>query len=128
MKQTLQHDVLMRSIKVLDIGYITILYISMAVFVSKMVDKLLGEFDVQKEMHKSKLRVTVELFLAFWAYGVLIYVVRNLVQLVPFPLNGYQGFDHFRVKELSSAAVFTVSFMMFNNYLRSMVGFYYNQL
>ena len=127
-KQTLNHNALMRAIKILDIGYISIIYIIIALSVSKVTDNVLGEFDETKEGEKSIWQRSIELCLCFWLYGVLIYAVRNVVELIPFPLHGYQGFDHFRVKELGSAAVFSISFMIFNNYLRSKVSFYYKQL
>jgi len=127
-KQTLEHDLLMRGIKILDIGYISVFYIIMALSVSKVADNILGEFDEKKESEKPFWRKSLELALCFWMYGVLIYVVRNVAERVPFPLHGYQGFDHYRVKELGSAAVFSISFMIFNNYLRSKVSYYYKQL
>ncbi len=38
-------------------------------------------------------------------------------QFIPFPLNGYQGFDHLRVKEVGSAGVFSLAFLMYVYYL-----------
>lgn len=118
----------MRSIKILDIGYISIIYIIVALSVSKTVDNILGEFDEMKERENPFWRKSIELAFTFWLYGVLIYVVRNVVERIPFPLHGYQGFDHYRVRELGSAAVFSISFMIFNNFVRSKVSYYYENL
>jgi hypothetical protein len=127
-KQTLEHDILMRSIKILDIGFINVIYIFLALFMSKVVDSVLGEFDEEKEKEKPLWYRIVELCIGFWMFGVLIYIIRNVVERIPFPLNGYQGFDHLRVKELGSAGVFSLSFFMFNSFLKSKVIYNYKQI
>jgi hypothetical protein len=43
--QTLTNDILMRSIKIIDIGYITVLYFTFSVILAILTDKLMGEFD-----------------------------------------------------------------------------------
>jgi hypothetical protein len=126
--QTLSNDILMRSIKIVDIGYITVLYISLSLVCAMTLDKVMGEFDEKKEAKKPLWRLTLEFILTIWLYGVLIYVVRNLIALVPFPLDGYQGFSHKRVKELDSAMVFTFTFVLFSKYLKAKLDFYYKFL
>ena len=126
--QTLQNDILMRSIKILDIGYITVIYVAFSVICAFIIDKTIGKFDENKEMGKSAWQIICEMILAIWFYGVLIYVVRNLVELIPFPLNGYQGFDHKRVKELGSATVFTFTFLIFCEYFKNKVIFFYKTI
>ena len=126
--QSLSNDMLMRSIKIFDIGYITVLYISLSLVCSMTLDKVMGEFDEKIEAKKPLWRLTLEFILTVWLYGVLIYVVRNLIELVPFPLDGYQGFSHKKVKELDSAMVFTFTFVLFSKYLKSKLDFYYKFL
>jgi len=127
-KQTFEHDLLMRSIKILDIGYISIIYIALALSISKVADNILGEFNEEKEEEKTFLQRSIELCISFWMFGVLIYIVRNIVERIPFPLNGYQGFDHLRVKEVGSAGVFSLAFLMFNSFLKTKVAYYYKQI
>ena len=126
--QTVSNDILMRSIKILDIGYIAVLYITMAIICAKMVDRFFGNFDENVEAKKGGVRLTLELVLSVWAYGVLIYLVRNLIGLVPFPLHGYQGYDHYKVKELGSAMVFSFTFLLFSSMLKNKIAFYYNHV
>lgn len=123
--QTLSNDILMRSIKIIDIGYISILYITFSVICATLLDKIMGDFDEHHESTKSLWQLTAEFCLVIWFYGVLIYVVRNLVELIPFPLDKYHGFEHRRVKELSSAMVFTFTFVLFSSYLKKKLEFYY---
>jgi len=126
MKQTFENDVLMRSIKILDIGYITVIYVVFSIVIASFVDNIIGKFDEKKESKKPIWRILIEMILAIWFYGVLIYIVRNLVELIPFPLNGYEGFEHKRVKELGNATVFTFTFLIFCDYFKSKISFFYN--
>ena len=126
--QTLSNDILMRSIKIFDMGYITVLYVTLSLLCAISLDKVMGDFDEKIEAKKPLGRLTIEFILTIWLYGVLIYVVRNLIELVPFPLDGYHGFSHKRVKELGSAMVFTFTFVLFSKYLKSKLDFYYKFL
>jgi len=124
--QTLSNDLLMRSIKIVDIGYITVLYMAFSLVCASIVDKAMGKFDVEAEAKKTTWRLTAELFLTVWLYGVLIYFVRNLVSYIPFPLDGIHGYNHSKVKELQTAIVFTFTFVLFCDYMKTKVKFYYD--
>lgn len=124
-KQTLGQDVLMRSIKIVDIGFLTIIYISLAIVCAKLTDITFGKFDEEKEKKKTVIQISLELLLTLWLYGVLIYIIRNVVELIPFPLNGVGGFDHQRVKELHNPMVFTLVFLLNSDILKKKIAFYY---
>jgi hypothetical protein len=85
----------------------------------------LGEFDEKAEAKKPMWKLTLEFILMVWLYGVLIYIVRNLISSIPFPLDNYHGFSHMRVKELSSAMVFSFTFLLFSKNFKSKLDFYY---
>jgi len=127
-QQTFENDVLMRSIKILDIGYITVIYVVFSIVIALIVDDVIGKFDEKKESKKPIWRIYIEMILSIWFYGVLIYIVRNLVELIPFPLDGYEGFEHKRVKELGNATVFTFTFLVFCDYFKNKIAFFYKTL
>ena len=126
--QSLGQDILMRSIKMLDIGYLTVIYVFFAIICAKITDMLYGEFDEKKEEQKSLVVLFIELIISLWLYGVLIYVIRNIVPLIPFPLNGFQGFDHLRVKEVYNASIFTFVFLLYCNILMYKIKYFYERL
>ena len=126
--QSLGQDILMRSIKMLDIGYLTIIYVFIAIICAKITDMLYGEFDEKKEEQKSLVVLFIELIVSLWFYGVLIYVIRNIVPLIPFPLNGFQGFDHFKVKEVYNPTIFTFVFLLYCNILMHKIKYFYERL
>lgn len=126
--QSLSQDILMRGIKIIDIGYITVIYIAFSFLFALLTDKIMRKFNEKKETLKPTWQVTIEVIISVWLYGVLIYIVRNLVEQIPFPLDGYQGFEHHKVKELGTAMVFTFTYLLFSDYLKSKLSYYYNSV
>jgi hypothetical protein len=120
-------EIIIRSIKIVDIGYITIIYFILGLILAKLCDKYLGNFDINKEKKKPILRSIFELCLYLWFIGVIIYVVRNIVPLIPFPLDGVYGFEHLRVKEVTSATVFTISFIYFQKYYQDKIKYIFSK-
>lgn len=118
-----QKEFVVRGIKILDIGYITAVYFALGLVCATIVDNYLGKFDEKKEKQKTLLRSTIELLLHLWVTGVIIYIVRNIIPLIPFPLEGIYGFEHRRVKEVSSAAMFAVAFLLFQKYYQAQVKY-----
>lgn len=113
-----------RLIKIADIGYITVLYFLIAFFLSTWVDvRLLGPFKPEVAAQKSTHRLLGECILHIYLIGILIYITRNMVELIPSPFNGIQGFEHLRVKELTNAAVFTFIFLFYQRHLREKLVF-----
>ena len=112
-------ELVFRVVKIGDIGYITTIYFLLAFFVSTWVDvRLLGPFQRERNARKSTARLLGECILHIYVVGILIYIVRNLVELIPSPFDGIQGFEHRRVKELTNAAVFTFIFLFYQKHLR----------
>lgn len=117
-----------RLTKIADIGYITILYAISALVIAKAFDKVSKRIDVEEDSTKSSLRLFLEITLYLWAAGILIYGVRNLMELVPSPLEGIYGLEHLRVKELGNAGVFVFIFFYFEESLKKKMTVLYNRL
>ena len=121
-------DVMIRSIKILDIGFITAIYLTFGLVLAKLCDRILGEFDEAKENQKPLWQLLIELFFYLWFIGVIVYLVRNIVQLIPFPFHGVYGYDHFRVKELINAVIFFVTFLQFQEYYQKKITYLFTRL
>lgn len=121
-------DLTRRAIKLIDIGYISVLYIFIAVLSAKLTDRVFGKVDPMLEITKSKWRLAAEVVLAVWLFGILFYVIRNVVPLIPFPLDGVAGFSHARMKELTSSQVFSLLYLYFCNYFNDKFTFFYRGL
>lgn len=119
-------EILIRGIKIIDIGYITFIYFIAAFIIASGLNRLYGPFDQEKENTKSRFRIILELVGMVWLNGILIYIVRNLVPYVPFPLDSYYGFEHGKVKELGTAAIFIYFLVFFQKHLQEKARNLYN--
>ena len=121
-------ELLLRGVKVLDIGFVTFIYFSLGMFFAKAFDNLYGPFKERKEKKKSFIKRFLEIVGMMWLSGIIIYIVRNTVELIPFPFDGLFGFNHLQLKELTNAGVFTFIFLYFQSHLRSKLVFFYDNL
>lgn len=117
-----------RLTKIADIGYITILYAIAALILAKVFDKVSKVLDVEDDSKKSSPRLFFEIILYLWAAGIVIYGVRNLMELVPSPFDGVYGLEHLRVKELGNAGVFIFIFFYFEESLKKKMTVLYDRL
>jgi len=111
-------EITIRGIKLIDISYVSSIYLALGAFLSIHIDKQLGKFNSLEADKKSKSRLYTEVLLQFSFIGILTYIVRNFVEWIPFPLNGIKGYDHLKLREISSASAFGVIFFLFQNNLR----------
>jgi hypothetical protein len=105
----LKKEIIIRSIKIVDIFYLTALYFVIGYYLSHYVNKLYPKFN--KEDNRNKLLLFLEVLLQLGIIGILFYLIRNISEYIPFPLDGVYGFKHKLVKELNSSA--SLSFGIF---------------
>jgi len=96
-------------IKVIAIVYATIIFSIGGILLSILADRYLiyplydrTEEDIKK---KSDFRHIVDTTFILGLFGALAYFARNILQKIPFPLDGLNGFEYKRVKEVSSGAL-----------------------
>jgi hypothetical protein len=119
-----REELLFRTVKILDIGYIAIIYFTLSFFMSTYIDKkLIGPFDKHAADSKHTLRLIAECVLHIYMVGVIAYVVRNIVERIPSPFEGLYGLEHKRVKELTNATVFVFIFLFFQQNLRDKLDY-----
>jgi len=116
--KTLSSEIQTRGVKIIDIAYVAAIYLTLGAILSISIDRQLGKFDSEEADEKSTAQLYGEVLLHFASIGILMYVVRNIVEWIPFPLNGLYGYDHMRLNELRNAGLFGVIFFLFQNNLR----------
>ncbi len=127
-KQTLKEDLIIRGIKIIDIGFITILYFILGFIVSIWFNRMYEKYVDLVNDYKSNMRLVIELLIHIWLLGITVYIARNIVEKIPSPLDNIAGFSHKRVKELHSATVFTLVFFYSQTYMREKMGYLYKRL
>ena len=124
--QSVYRDLCMRGIKIIDIAYISILYFGMSFACAKATDTYFGRVIPEIEQQKPFWQMTAEAMGAVCLFGVVYYLIRNVVERIPFPLDGYMGFSHNLVATASSSrSVFSLVYLFFSDYLRTKLNVYY---
>ena len=130
-KHTLKEEVVIRSIKILDIGYITFIYGFFALIMVLFLDKYIYphiSLENVKEEDKNKYVLFIEILLCLTTYGIVAYILRNILQLIPFPLEGVYGFQHLRVGEVRSGAVISMVLLWFSKVIRNKIMIFQSKM
>ena len=122
-KMPLLQDFLIRTNKMIDIGYITTIYFILGAIVANTITKFQTEFNNKDEDKRTVIMSSLSLILLIWINGVLIYFARNLVELIPYPFDNFFGFHHKKVKELGAATAFTFVLLYYQPNLNKMMKY-----
>jgi hypothetical protein len=116
-------EIILRTIKIIDIAYIFAFYAAAGFFISIFLDKLFPKFNENIYAKKSTGKIIADICIQFAVIGIIVYTVKNLFELLPFPLNGIYGYDHKKVKELKEALPLIYTILYFQYSLRDKLLF-----
>jgi hypothetical protein len=100
----LKHELIIRGLKIIDISFITILYFIVGFISSRYINNIYTTVNFNFKQ-KSKWILFLEVCGQLMIIAILVYVIRNLIELIPFPFEGFYGYEHFRVKELHTGGI-----------------------
>lgn len=96
-------------IKILAIAFVTVIYSFGGLLLTAGADRyLINDFyertdeELEKKSTSRHLGETTAILALF---GVLAYIGRNVLQQIPFPLEGVYGFKYMNVKEVASGSL-----------------------
>ncbi len=116
------------SVKVTGIAYVTVLYFVFGLMIAKGFDALYGKFDKGKyskdTRNESIFRLVLDILSHIVFLAVVLYVLRNIVERIPFPLEGVGGYQHRRLKELYSGPVMDFVSLFFQQNLTKKVNYF----
>jgi hypothetical protein len=117
-----------RLVKMLDISYITVIYFIIGFVLARLLDTYVNTYSEKKEKKKILLQSIFECIGFICLNAILIYICRNVVELIPSPFDGLYGLDHSRVKELSGAPTLAFALLFYQTRLQAKLKYVYNKL
>ena len=124
-KQTLKEDLIIRGIKLLDIAYIIPIYVLGGIFGATFLDNHIYPY-VKISGNKSlKEQSDIQLFMNLCIFliinAITAYILRNILQKIPFPLDNVHGFKHNKVREVRSGQVINFVILIFSREIRNYI-------
>lgn len=114
-------------VKLTDIGITYTYFFAVGLIVAKVFDyiysDLLDESKTDWKTYPIGL-FTLNILFHFFLIGVAVYLIRNLVSAIPYPLEGVAGYQHHRLKELGGGAVLIFMIFLFQKTLTEKVKIY----
>jgi len=115
------------AVKLMDIGitytYFFVIGLMMAKVFDYMYSNVLDESETDWESYPIGL-FTLNILFHFFLIGVSVYLIRNIVGAIPYPLEGVAGYQHHRLKELGGGAVLIFMIFLFQKNLTDKVKIY----
>lgn len=121
MGQTVFEDLVVRGVKLLDIGVSTLAYFVMALVCIVALNKFRTTKGSVDEEKKSVSHLMFEIITRAWLIGVAAYLARNLWTAIPFPLEGVCGYKHLKTGEVTGSAVFVAFAVTYDTQLQDKV-------
>jgi hypothetical protein len=110
--------------KITDIGLVTVYYFLIGVVLSGIIDRTLGKFDQTQYKDVSTIQLTVEICGHLFLLGILAYMLRNIIGMIPFPLEGLGGFRHAQLKEIDGGIILSFILIFFQSNLNDKITYF----
>lgn len=103
-----------------DIIYISALAVIFGFILAYISDQIFGSFNKEKYDNEIKdkkdirIELAVKMIIVVSYTSIILYLLRNFIELIPSPFNGICGLQHVRVKEIET--VTGIVFVLFFSY------------
>ena len=121
------NELLFRLIKITDMSYVTVLFFIYAYIVGYYLNEFFTYIYGTEFDKKTTVILFCEVMSQVVCIGILSYIGRNVVQSIPFPLDGVNGYEHSRIKELVNGAFIPVFIIMFQYSMQDKLAFIKNR-
>ena len=126
-KENMLDIIIFKCIKFTDIAYVSTLFFIVGYYFGIYIDYfclyLFGKNFNEKQMIYLMLEILFQIILV----SIFAYIGRNLVEKIPFPLDGTFGFVHQNLKELNAIGFINIFIYSFQYYMQDKLDFIKNQ-
>lgn len=106
-------------IKLLAIAYVTLIHVVVALFVSRLIDRIIPDIEIDKTTNtEPRVRSISLIILNIIMITISAYFIRNIVEKIPFPLDGVHDFKYGRLKERTNIVISSFLLMYYQTKLR----------
>lgn len=116
------------ALKFLDIFLLSGYYFIAGFFIASAIDFVIGKFSSQDDETKPTWQLFAEAIWYTFVLLVVFYIVRNIIERIPFPFDGLYGFQHSRVKERTGDVIFVFILFYYQEYYVQKLKFLHNRL
>jgi hypothetical protein len=113
-------SVMFRIVKILGIGYITLIFFIFAFIFGYSLDRFFVYLYGESYDKKTPVELALEICSHIIVLGILAYLVRVFVKNVPFPLDKMYGYNHRALKE-TDGGVFYAVLLMFQYHMQDKI-------
>jgi hypothetical protein len=107
--------------KVADIGLVSFYFMSFTITASILLQLLTSVYDKYTASpdgtEKSTLRLFLEVVANIFFIAVTFWVARNIIERVPFPLDGLGGYQHSRLSTQTMSQISALAIILFQTAL-----------
>ena len=119
------------AVKMAGISYVTVWYFILGLLVAKLFDGIYGKFDKSKyapEVENSLFFLSLDILIHIVFLAMVFYVLRNIVERIPFPLEGVAGYQHSRLKELEGGPILEFVGLFFQQNLKKKTTYFMDRV
>ena len=108
---------LIGGLKILHIGYLTILYLVFGYLYTRLFEMIHGDFDIDVENRKPIYIQILQLISMLWFAAVFLFIVDRSAHKIPHPkiFKGYKYSYSEHFKAIREAGIFIFLFLFFQN-------------
>ena len=130
----ISHSLSIRSVKILDIGYIFAASSVVGYISARLLSKVFtfDKKNYQKNIY-GKIKLAFEILIEMAIIGVIVYISRQFIQELPFPFDGWMGynapvgftgFKHQNLKELQNPYPIAFFIIFFQENLKNKILYF----
>jgi len=105
MGHSFQHEVMIHFLKCVDISIIGVYYLVLSFIFAVLLNTLFHEEKEDTPYVQSSLWLFLKICLQTVLLMLTVYAIRKIVKAIPFVFDGYNGYDHRRLRELNGAVI-----------------------